>query len=331
MTATEPHTDAPSPLITIGITCFNAAATIRRAIASARAQDWPNVEIVVADDCSTDGSVAAIREAIAGVENARLIRLTENGGTAVASNAIIAAARGEFLAFFDDDDESAPDRIAQQCRAMIDYERRIGAEKVVCFASGARRYPNGYECEARAIGTCGRPPIGLEIVDYLLLNERRPGVDYGAGTPACAMMARTATLRAAGGFDPAMRRVGDVDLAVRLGLQGAHFIGCPQKLYLQHATTGSDKTPLRNLECELAVVEKNRDYLSSRGLYAYARGWFVFRSAFFLRRYGAAAWQVGCLLLRYPLRTLEHLMASAPARMRHEAAMRRPAERPSAE
>ena len=45
-----------SPLISIGITCFNAESTIERAIKSALAQDWPKVEIIVVDDCSTDRS-----------------------------------------------------------------------------------------------------------------------------------------------------------------------------------------------------------------------------------------------------------------------------------
>ena len=44
------------PLITIGITCFNAEKTIERALLSAINQDWPNFEIIVVDDASTDSS-----------------------------------------------------------------------------------------------------------------------------------------------------------------------------------------------------------------------------------------------------------------------------------
>ena len=43
-----------APLVTIGIACYNAADTIARAIDSALAQDWPNVEVLIVDDVSTD-------------------------------------------------------------------------------------------------------------------------------------------------------------------------------------------------------------------------------------------------------------------------------------
>ena len=44
------------PLITIGITCFNAEKTLERALLGALNQDWPNFEIIVVDDASTDSS-----------------------------------------------------------------------------------------------------------------------------------------------------------------------------------------------------------------------------------------------------------------------------------
>jgi glycosyltransferase involved in cell wall biosynthesis len=38
------------PLVTIGLTCFNASDTVARAISSALAQDWPNIELLIVDD-----------------------------------------------------------------------------------------------------------------------------------------------------------------------------------------------------------------------------------------------------------------------------------------
>ncbi|MDO8264189.1 MAG: glycosyltransferase family A protein [Gallionella sp.] len=306
------------PRITIGITCFNAASTIERAIASAAAQDWPSVEILVVDDCSTDNSGSVVREALAPIVDARLIEHTENLGPAAARNTLLEAASGDFIAFFDDDDVSAPSRLTVQIRAILDYEAKAATTLVLCFASGEREYPNNYRLQADAIGSRPRPPVGHEVIDYLLFNERHPSVFYGAGTPTCALMARTELLRAVGGFDPSLRRVEDVDLAIRLALKGAHFIGCPERLYIQYATVAADKTADRNLAAELSVVEKYREYLKHRGLYDYARGWFIFRQKYFTRRYGAALMQIAWVFLGHPLRTTRHLFRSAPARLRHE-------------
>ena len=52
------------PLITIGITCFNASDTIERALKSAFSQDWENYEVIVIDDCSTDGTRELIQKEI---------------------------------------------------------------------------------------------------------------------------------------------------------------------------------------------------------------------------------------------------------------------------
>src|SRR5262245_61840679 len=123
------------PLVTIGITCFNAAETIRCAIDSALKQDWPNKEIIVVDDASTDGSETELREIARCHPELRLIRHDVNAGYAEALNSLIKASRGAFIAIFDDDDESRPDRIANQWKRIMDYERSHGAGLVLCYTN----------------------------------------------------------------------------------------------------------------------------------------------------------------------------------------------------
>ena len=116
------------PLITIGICAYNAQSTIKRAINSAIAQDWSSLEIVVVDDCSSDSTWEKL-ETIANINNkVRIFRNNKNAGVAVTRNHILAEAKGDFIAFFDDDDESSPDRILRQYERLIDYERDYASD-----------------------------------------------------------------------------------------------------------------------------------------------------------------------------------------------------------
>lgn len=310
-----------TPRITIGLTCFNAGQTIERALRSALAQTWPNLEVVVVDDVSTDDSWEIINRIARADGRILAVRHTVNGGAAAARNTILDTASGEFVVFFDDDDESIPSRVRVQYETLREYERTQDTNLAACYASGIRRYPNGYEMQAAAIGSRAEIPKGEIVADYLLFNGRTEGVFYGAGTPTCALMARLSTFRSVGGFDSRLRRVEDVDFAIRLALAGGHFIGCSEPLYLQHATMGMDKTPQKNLEAELQLVDKYADYLSRKGRYGYARNWFKVRFYHFsgqrLKFLGALA----RLLIRHPIAGSKHLLRSAPARLVHEHGM----------
>jgi glycosyltransferase involved in cell wall biosynthesis len=317
---------SPKPgLVTIGITCFEAADTIGAALESAGLQDWPDTELLVVDDCSTDDSTAIVERSISGRPNARLIRHRVNSGPGAARNTILGEAQGEFVVFFDDDDESTSDRVRRQVETLRGYESRTGAQLVACFASGRRRYSNGYELSMPAIGSQPQPPTGPVVADYLLYNLRVPGNFYGSGTPTCALMARLATFRTVGGFDSSFRRAEDIDFAVRLALAGGHFVGCPEELFVQSATFAPDKTPTRNLEAELRLVEKHAAYLKARGRYEYARRWFCIRHFHFTGQRYRFFVALTALMLRHPVEVVRHLARSGPARRAHERKMAAPA------
>jgi glycosyltransferase involved in cell wall biosynthesis len=306
------------PLITVGVTCYNAETTISKALQSAREQDWSRLEIVVVDDCSTDRSTEIVGSTAAADDRIRLICHDENLGPGAARQTILENAHGEYLAFFDDDDHSAADRLAVQYRRLADYRAETGGAPVVCYASGARVYENGFELEVDAIGSRLQVPIGSEVINYLLYNGRSRGVFYGAGTPACALMASTEMMRAVGGFDPAFRRVEDAEFAVRVGLEGGHFIGCPQRLYTQRATHAPDKSAEKNYRAEMQLLEKYKEYLDGKNRYDFARNWFTVRYHHFN---GDRMRMVQALvggLLKHPLLVTRQLLTSVPARAAHE-------------
>lgn len=101
-------TDAPR--VSVVIPVFNTARFLADAIASVLAQGEENLEIIVVDDGSTDGS-AAVAERFG--NPVRVIRQA-NAGAAAARNRGIAAARANYLAFLDADDLYSPDKFALQ-------------------------------------------------------------------------------------------------------------------------------------------------------------------------------------------------------------------------
>lgn len=104
------------PVVSVVIPAFNRSATIGRALASVRAQTFPDFEIVVVDDASVDDTVAAC----AAFEDSRLriVRRDVNGGAAAARNTGILESTADLIAFLDSDDSWLPDKLARQVAAM---------------------------------------------------------------------------------------------------------------------------------------------------------------------------------------------------------------------
>jgi glycosyltransferase involved in cell wall biosynthesis len=101
-------------LISVIVTCHNAEDTIGDALASVARQTRLPDEVIVVDDGSSDGSLAAIARH---APDAQVIA-QENRGVSSARNAGIAAARGDLIAFLDDDDTWHPTKLARQVEVL---------------------------------------------------------------------------------------------------------------------------------------------------------------------------------------------------------------------
>lgn len=262
--------DQAKPLITIGIACFDAADTIARAIRSARQQDWPSLEILVVDDGSNDGSPEIVEGIARDDDHVRLVRHPGNLGTAQTRTTIVENATGEFLVFFDDDDESDPTRVERQFARIVAYESESSARLVACYTSRVTVRPDASRSHVSCIGHRPKIPHGPLVLDYLLLHEIAPGYTYGemgSGT----LMARRSTFEAVGPFDAEFRRCAEWDWAVRLAFMDGHFIGVDAPLLTQHVTRTTDKAGRLPLHYALLLRHRNKAYLSRMGLYRYAR------------------------------------------------------------
>ncbi|MEY2881517.1 MAG: hypothetical protein RLZZ15_3897 [Verrucomicrobiota bacterium] len=114
---------SPAPLVSVTLPARNAARTIARAVASVRAQTLADWELLVVDDGSTDGTREILRTLARAEPRLKLIERA-HAGVAAAANAAAAAARGEFVARMDADDESHPERLAAQVAFLRAPEHR---------------------------------------------------------------------------------------------------------------------------------------------------------------------------------------------------------------
>ncbi len=107
-----------SAMVSILTPVYGAKATLARTVASVRAQDFADWEMILSDDASTDGSWDLAEALAAEDPRLRLLRAPVNGGAARARNAALAEARGRYIAFLDADDEWLPDKLSRQLAFM---------------------------------------------------------------------------------------------------------------------------------------------------------------------------------------------------------------------
>lgn len=184
--------NAPNGLVSVVMPVYGVEAYVADAIHSVLEQSWRNFELIVVDDCSPDGSGAAI----AAFSDPRLksIRFDANRGVAAARNAGLAAARGEFIALLDGDDLMHRTRLERQ----IDFMWRHPA---IALCGGW----------CRTLGPQDEPPRIAKIE----LDPRAVNASLVFGNPFCTstlMLRREAIPE--GGFR--QRYAEDYDFLVRV-------------------------------------------------------------------------------------------------------------------
>lgn len=107
-----------SPAVTVLIGAYENEGTVARAVESILGQTEANLELIVIDDGSRDGSSAVAREAIGSDPRGRVMRLERNLGIARSLNAGLEAAVAPFVAIQDADDYSAPNRLERELAVL---------------------------------------------------------------------------------------------------------------------------------------------------------------------------------------------------------------------
>lgn len=258
------------PLITIAVTCFNSEGTISRAINSALEQDWPNKEIVIVNDASTDNSLEVIKQSTRGLPNVKVINHEKNKGYPGSLNTLLKNSTGEFIAFFDDDDVSRKDRLTLQWRRLVGYERQNDVAHVFCYSNRnvVKRNETETSFQTLAIGRKAPEPYGELVSDFLLSLIESPHYVWGQ-FGSCTLMVRRHVLQSLKGFDEGFRRSAEWDLAIRAAFEGAHFIAVDEALIKQYLTVGegSEKSGKTPLKYALKLRKKHKKYLLRKRSY----------------------------------------------------------------
>jgi glycosyltransferase involved in cell wall biosynthesis len=189
-----------APEVTVVIPTRNRWELLsRKALRSALGQEAVEHEVVVVDDASTDETAA--RLAAFDDPRVRFVRLNERAGVAHARNAGIAAARGSWVAFLDDDDLWSPRKL----RAQLDAAAAADADFV--YAGVVSIDGDGAPCYVFPL------PRPAELPRRILGSSVLPA--------GCSnVVARTELVRAVGGFDEQLFQLADWDLWIRLSWNG---------------------------------------------------------------------------------------------------------------
>lgn len=106
------------PLISIITPNYNCEKFISQTIESVLAQTYPNWEMLIVDDCSTDNSYQIALEYSQKDSRIKVYQNEKNSGAAVSRNKAIELSQGEYLAFLDSDDLWLPEKLEKQLRFM---------------------------------------------------------------------------------------------------------------------------------------------------------------------------------------------------------------------
>lgn len=113
------------PLISVIMPVYNTEKNLARSVESVLSQSYAQLELILVDDGSRDGSLALCREYEQTDSRVRVLH-QENAGPAVARNAALEIMQGDFVLFVDSDDLLAPDACREMLRAMGENDLVIG-------------------------------------------------------------------------------------------------------------------------------------------------------------------------------------------------------------
>lgn len=206
-----------TPRVSVVISAYNVSGCIRESVESVLGQTLEDFELIICDDCSSDGTYQVLAELASQDKRIRLLRNEVNSGQALGRNRCIALSRGEYVAVQDGDDRSGPTRLETQAAFLDDHPEyafvashadNIGDDGVI------RDRPNPKSGE-------------VEKGDFL----------WGLPFLHPTVMFRKASLAAVGGYlvnKETRYRNEDYDMLMRMYARGMRGYVYPRRLYVYY-------------------------------------------------------------------------------------------------
>lgn len=230
-----------TPRVSVIISTYNRAAFLGEAIESVLAQTYGDYELIVADDGSTDDTAERVT---AFGDEVRYLQLNHSGRPSVVRNRALEIARGDLVAFLDDDDRWLPEKLQRQ---------------VTLFAEGSA--PGFVYTDFRFLNA------GALSQPVLTPAQKRSGAIFDDLLRDCfihpsTMIVRRSLLDTTGGFDETFASAEDYDLWLRLAHTApAGFVDTCLTLVRRHPAGISYHREEETSRNVIRTLEQTRDHL----------------------------------------------------------------------
>lgn len=230
-------------LISVIIPTYNRAGVLGRSIQSVLAQTYTNLELLIIDDCSDDGTQELVKEFKD--ERIRYYRNEENLGASVSRNRGISLAKGKFIAFQDSDDEWLPQKLDR----LLDAWKKEGNEAAGMIYHEMKEQGSESFIPSRDI------PLEWKSGDMFCHLLLYPLIG------ATASLIKRSCLDELGGFNEKLESLEDYELYLRMAKNyQILFVGEP--LMIIYDTSGSvNKRFKSKIDTELYILDNMYDSL----------------------------------------------------------------------
>lgn len=244
------------PLVSIIIPVYNAEKYLEETLLSAINQTWPNKEIIIVDDGSTDNSLSVAKK----YENDWIKIFTQkNKGASATRNKGIAEAKGNYIQFLDADDLLSRNKIALQVTQLYGHTDKVSACPVVHFNNNQPDLealkPNEYELRFYKES---EEPLEFLLKLYGVENN------HGGMIPVHSWLTPAKLIANVGQWDEKLTVNDDGDFFCRIVLSSAGIVieNNARCYYRKHTGSLSGRHDLQALESQYRAILLRKDHLN---------------------------------------------------------------------